>query len=394
MGAGSDNNDFTTLPSIDYWHEMQINPKTVVSRFDSEYAYERIAKFKPADLSIFFEKNTNRSASNLSKEELINLIFRRHVDLKNTLVVIAQYSRFISKKVVQEYCRSIDVEPEGRTMIQLALLLYNNEPDLLRRVRIASIGYNIQTTYAYNFDLDSIESNLDEANTIHRIGELIEQELSTSDKRAELVEHYFDDTKETYRLFVKYEDREQCFEEWDGSQWVKPIDWIVVDYNPSDGFLNLRCRSQSRANSMVSIVSLGLSGRSDAFEELSIEDWSDTLETHEITESETDEFKIMQYDIRKLRIENTSLANRPTVVMRGSNLDEAIQELKNTHNLDILSGAQITSFDIKISYEFQGVTDETTIRLNKETSKLNFTKDTNEQAKKHLITYLKELFTG
>ncbi|MHA2022696.1 MAG: hypothetical protein ACTSWQ_03440, partial [Candidatus Thorarchaeota archaeon] len=229
-------------------------------------------------------------------------------------------------------------------------------------------------------------------NTIHQISELVESELSTSNKRAQLVEHYFDDTKETYRLFVKYEDREQRVEEWDGSQWVKPVDWIVADFNPNDGFLNLRCRNQNRANSMVSLVSQGLTGRPDAYNELSIEDWSDNLETHETTES--DEFKVTEYDIRKIRIENASLSNRPTIVMYGSNLHEVLEELRQTHNLDILSEAKIAAYDIKITFEFEGVLDETTIRLNKETRKLNFKKDTNEQAKRYLINYLKELLTG
>jgi hypothetical protein len=386
------NPNFAILPNIDSWHDMQINPETVVSRFDDESAKQRVNRFKPSDLVVFFESNTQRSAANLSKEDLVNLIFRRHKNLKNTLIVIAQYSRFISKKVIEEYCISVDAEPEGRTTLQLALLLFNTSPDLLRRVRIASIGYNIQNTYAYDFDVNLVESELSEDNTIHIISELVESNLSTSDKRAKLVEYYPDDTKETYRLFVKYEDREQRVEEWDGSQWVKPVDWIVADYNPSDGFLNLRCRNRNRAYSMVSIISLGLTGREDAFDELSIESWSDKLETHETSESE--DFKVIQYEIRKMRIENASLANRPTIAMYGSNLQEVLQELEASHNLDLLSEAAITSFDIKLTFEFEGVVDETTIRLNKETSKLNFKKDTNEQAKRYLINYLKELLQG
>ncbi|MHA2023840.1 MAG: hypothetical protein ACTSWQ_09285, partial [Candidatus Thorarchaeota archaeon] len=166
------NPESIVVPNIEYWHDMQINPETIVSIFDSESAHKRVSKFKPTDLIVFFESNTNRSAANLSKEDLINLIFRRNLELKNTLVVIAQYARFISKKVIQEYCRSENIEPDGRTTIQLALLLFNNVPNLLRRVRIASIGYNIQNTFAYDFDLESIEASLDDDNTIHQISEL------------------------------------------------------------------------------------------------------------------------------------------------------------------------------------------------------------------------------
>lgn len=393
MTSDSEQESYRILPDCEYWLEMQINPETVLKKLNSEREFKTIGKFKASDLSEFFEANIDGSTSHISKNDLVALIIRRHSDLKNTLLVLAQYSRHVSKKALQEYCMKKDLNGRSRTTVQLALLLFNNAPEVLREARVASMGYRIRTCYNFIIPNNLVIRRINEESATDELSELIENELSTAEKRVKLVEHHIDDTRETYRLFVKYENHEEKVVEWDSAFWVKPIDWIVIDYDTDSGFLDIRCRNGARARNMVLLLSRITTGHDDAFETQAVYDWSDSLEIHEV-ELESDKFEVLDHDIRRISVENAPLSNRPSFVIRGTKLKRALDELAENHDFNLLSGADIRSLDIKIKFEYDGVTDETTIRLNRDTERLVMTKETNEQAKRHLIAYIGKLLTG
>jgi hypothetical protein len=239
-----------------------------------------------------------------------------------------------------------------------------------------------------------LKTGFDDKKAIDKIASDVEAKLSTSDKRAQLIEHFYDDTKGTYRFFVKYEDREQRVEEWDGSHWYRPIDWIVVDCDPENGYLSLRCRKESRASQMVAIISNRFTGKDDSFEQTTIDEWVTDLDVGEARVLELDGFKVLDYDIRMLKIEDAGIMNQPTVVLRGTKLDESLDDLKKHHKVDLLAEASLVSLNIKISFEYEGVTDETTLQLKKGRSNFSFTKETNEQVKRLLIKYVTTLLLG
>jgi hypothetical protein len=296
--------------------------------------------------------------------------------------------------VLQGSCLDLGLEPGNRTITQLVLYLFNNAPELLRRARIASIGYRIQTTFAFTFDSSLLKTGFDDKKTIDKIANDVEAKLSTSDKRAQLIEHFYDDTKGTYRFFVKYEDREQRIEEWDGSHWYRPIDWIVVDCDPENGYLSLRCRKESRASQMVAVISNRFTGKNDSFKQTTIDEWANDFDVDEVHVLESDGFKVLDHDIRMLKIEDAGITNQPTVVLRGSKLNESLDDLKKHHKVDLLAGANLVSFNIKIKFEYEGVTDETTILLKKGRNNFSFTKETNEQVKRFLIKYVTTFLHG
>ncbi len=387
MTESDGDDDTIVLPSTEYWHRMRMNPETVMDNVNLHNVEDLLGRFGLSDLDEFFSSTTGKTRS-ASKVQFIRQLTRRFPVLTNTLIMVAQYAIWVAKNALIECCTECDIDTDGLTRQQLSLRLYNKAPEKLRRARISSIGHRLQTTHAFALARDGVETGIPDDDMLETISQGVEDELSTSEQRAEMIERYYDESKETYRMFVKYEDRERKIEEWDGGHYYKPVDWVIVDYHPLDGYASLRCRDEERAKTMACLLSRGLTGRDDSYTQIELQEWNNDSLLESKPEIDSEDFTVNEWDIRMLRIKDSALPNRPDISLRGLHLDETIEKLKEDHGLKLTHGAEIVSYEIRVDFEFKGVSDETIIRYSKNTGNLGFAKETHEQVKKMILQSL------
>jgi len=363
MSRPKKTNDNGVLPSRDYWREIRIDSDKVLEQMHEDDALSSAGAFLPDDIRHLFDKQTGGKSAGIPKEDLVNLMRRREPALLNTLFLLSQYSRWVSKKALREAAADSGLQTGRRNKIQLTLLLFNEAPGRLRQVRIVSIGHRIQTNYAFTASSKQTKAKSIDKSAVRGISEQVEQELSTLNKRARLVEHYSEPGSDSHKLFIKYEDRTERVEEWEDSHWDKPIDWVIAEYNSRERFLTVRCKDERRAKGVASILSTQLTGKPDSFTQIDFSGLTSTPDRSPKELSGIKGLKVFGIQVKSLTLENVRARHSPTVALKSSDVIETIDDLVSKYRFNPMKDAAISAYDIAVEYEYQGIANETTVKL-------------------------------
>lgn len=348
------------LPSVKYWKDMDINSESIINNANENTMELKIGKFTKKELDEIYMKYRNKSIpSHFSRPSFAKYLIKSDKSLASLLYLLEMFSSLVKKKALEHAIKheGIDYLVGGSRNLTIKLFLKN--PDSLLIARYKSFTINRQTSLTYFSSETIINDDLRNVDVVNNIKDKIGKELAEIDKRAGVERIEEDDTPNSFNIFIRYEDKDQRVEEWDGTHWDKPVNRVILNYDSDNKIITARYGTMKRKEKAVTVLSQIFTGKEDAFK---VPKAQTTLvlpkQSSEI--EELADFKILKRDIRKIKLENVDIKNTPTIEITGSNLNETLDELKIKYKLDLLKNS-IHSYKITFLLEVNGVNQETSI---------------------------------
>ncbi|MHA2245263.1 MAG: hypothetical protein ACXADY_09890 [Candidatus Hodarchaeales archaeon] len=352
-------NNIFQPPDDEFWHRMFVFPAKINGINDQNLVQKTIVKFPATQLKKIFELMTGRDIT-ADKEDLAFIIATQpdFFDLARSLYILEQFLTLVTLSTLEKIAEKENLEiPKSKSGAALEVFIHNYE--LLAVARLLSLSN--RRSKRTHYILEGLDSEFSFQNYLGLLTEQIEDDISSPEKRAR-----FDDPiieENNILLSVKYEKSERKVEEFDNWHYDKPASWVILELDPSNEILSLKGEKNVFASSVVKTVSRVLTGRIEPPEEMEDPDISsfninidenitDILETQE--EFQSEEFHISTKKWRSVAYADTPLAGNPTLIIKGEHISEAVNELKDIHNLDFTQ-SDPSEFTIEITYNYNGM---------------------------------------
>jgi hypothetical protein len=357
--------DEDILPDNKFWENIGFNPKRLMDSVSDATLEKNILNFKKKDMEILHK--------HVFKEEMPNYKmggYAYHImhdpdsfKMATLLNLLEKYSTLVNLNALNKTIEKNNIEDTKSSKRGLVLRLFIANPDSLRITRYRSMHSSKQKCLTQFIEIENGNDDLTDDDLREKLNKEIQNRMADTDKRAGIDRIDTDDDGTTH-IYVKYEDKEHRVDEWDGSHWDKPRRWVIMSYNREEKRLETRLGTNKRKTDAIKALSTVFSGKDDSFTAKKIADLS-KIDKLPSKKDEIPNVKIpVEWNVLEMKVEDIGIKNSPTIEMKGHNLNETIEELKNDYGLDIIKSGKLTSCKITATFEFEGVKYEAGCFLN------------------------------
>jgi hypothetical protein len=358
------------FPSEEYWRNLGIDPRAALGKRLGPKQIRGLSGWVHADFQIATALTGEiPTLPKRGKGRMLTLfVLQRAPKAGSFLILLKRYCKLVKRTAANGVALENGfAEPLPRYR-RVVLLLFQKNPDLLKRVQYRALAIGGSVTYPYVTSEKLDRQKLGSRPFREVLAGALRTALDAEGARRAEVDYV--DTKrgdDAVAFSIRYEQKPKRVEQWNEVHYDKLVKRAVLRAVPRFKRLEVICRTARSKDVLVEALSEALWGDPSRFRPESEGGMSTVTEEagarptgvvlHEVT-------------IRKLDAENVDLEGSPSITLEAANLEPTLRQLRDMV-LDLKG--KVVSWSIHVRYTCGDITTGTVVRRTMASNRVQFT---------------------